>query len=286
VWCMAGHHFLCYLPTMPFFAVYCGAGGCLRACAGFYVVSRFLGVHADQTLGPLLDAATALCSRDWSWVQRNLGSHVNVERYCTWGPYVVKLLLHGLGLEEHQVLMAQDGDLGWPLGVVLVEASKLPGFSTGPGLATGSKRPRSQTWRTHRKSSLGGARAVGPPSTEASAPVEQHLAIAAVSSPPDSLKQHEAQPTAHGPSWPLGLLHHRQAGFGLQLGTAGWVVVLGMVWLMVVCWCRGVCGPTAPGGPVFLPVVMPAGPGRAHVSSYGGGRTKGSAGRTSFKAGK
>lgn len=97
-------------------------------CPGFYVVSTFL--HAQQhqlpataaasaakdasaatratslstsALEPILSASKGLCARPWPWVQQHLGHHVNVERYCTWGPYVVQLLMHGLGLDEHQV---------------------------------------------------------------------------------------------------------------------------------------------------------------------------------------
>jgi len=51
-----------------------------------------------------------------------------MERYCTWGPYVTRLLRDGLGLESGSRLVFGSGDLGWPLGAALVDAGKLPGF--------------------------------------------------------------------------------------------------------------------------------------------------------------
>lgn len=244
--------------------------------AGFYVVSRFLGVQGRQTLAPLLDAAKTLCGRPWPWVQEHLGSHVNVERYCTWAPYVVHLLLHGLGLEEHQVVIAQDGDLGWPLGAVLVEASRLPGFSTAAP-AAGSRRQRQHTKHGPRSkhSSLRGAASVlqqakvkeAAPTvadaTPATAPVAGHLAPA--------LQQHTASSQQAGPSWSLGLLHHNHPHTGLHLSGPGWFVVLVVAWSIIVAWCRGVCGPKAAGPVAFLPltgIVSTAGPGRAQVSGH------------------
>jgi hypothetical protein len=58
-------------------------------------------------------------------VSAHLGHNINVERYCTWGPYVVKLLRHGLRLKDSAVRVG-SGDVGWPLGAALAEASKLP----------------------------------------------------------------------------------------------------------------------------------------------------------------
>jgi hypothetical protein len=58
-------------------------------------------------------------------VSQHLGHNINVERYCTWGPYVVKLLRHGLHLKDSAVRVG-SGDVGWPLGAALAEASKLP----------------------------------------------------------------------------------------------------------------------------------------------------------------
>lgn len=247
--------------------------------AGFYVVSRFLGVQGRQTLDPLLDAAKTLCGRPWPWVQEHLGSHVNVERYCTWAPYVVHLLLHGLGLEEHHVVIAQDGDLGWPLGAVLVEASRLPGFSTASAPAAGSRQQRQH--RKHgprsKHSSLRGAASVlqqaevkaeAAPTvadaTPATAPAAGHLAPA--------LQQHTASSQQAGPSWSLGLLHHNNHPHtGLHLSGPGWVVVLVVAWSIIVAWCRGVCGPKAAGPVAFLPltgIVSTAGAGRAQVSGH------------------
>jgi hypothetical protein len=260
------------------------------AHAGFYVVSRFLEVQDSQSLQPLLDAAKTLCRRPWPWVQKHLGSNVNVERYCTWGPYVVQLLLHGLGLEESRVAIAQDGDLGWPLGAVLVEASRLPGFSTGAAggahaaPSSGGKKGRYSKRGRKRESSMRGAATVlqgnahdaagassGTPavqgaSSEASTAPALQAHIAGIPQP--GLQDRSAQ----GPHWSLGLLHHNQSDAGLHLSGPGWLVVLGVVWVVLVGWCRGVCGPATVGPVSFLPLTgllsSTAGPGRTHSSGY------------------
>ncbi|WIA12016.1 hypothetical protein OEZ85_012097 [Tetradesmus obliquus] len=86
--------------------------GSFLALTGFYVVAKFLGVPHDAPLGALLDASKELCARPWPWVSEHLGSNINVERYCTWGPYVVKLLRHGLRLKDSAVRVG-SGDVGW-----------------------------------------------------------------------------------------------------------------------------------------------------------------------------
>jgi hypothetical protein len=268
--------------------------------AGFYVVSRFLGVQDSRTLEPLLNAAKTLCSRPWPWIQQHLGSNVNVERYCTWGPYVVKLLLNGLRLEEQHVLIAQDGDLGWPLGAMLVEASKLPGF--GPA-AAGSKQWQ-RRWKHGGSSSSGknssslrgsatvvmqaapAAPAVPSKSTPAAAAAASAAEAANGPEHTAGVQKLEQQPDVHVPPWSLGLLHHNQSSSGLHLSGTGWVVVLAVVWLVIFGRCRGVCAAKA-GGPVaFLPLTgvlsSTAGPVRAHVSGYIG-RGKISPSRSSYK---
>jgi hypothetical protein len=214
-----------------------------------------------------------------------------VERYCTWGPYVVKLLLNGLGLEEQHVFIAQDGDLGWPLGAVLVEASKLPGFSPA---AAGSKqwqrrRKHSGSSSSKQHTSLRGSATVLPqavPPPTAALAEGAPAATSSVQDRPVGGQQLGQQPGLHGPTWSLGLLHHNQSSSGLHLSGPGWVVVLGVAWLVIVGWCRGVCGPKA-GGPVaFLPLTgvlsSTAGPGSSHNSGHIG-RGKISPNRSSFK---
>lgn len=253
------------------------------------MVSRFLGVQDRRTLDPLLDAAKTLCSRPWTWVQEHLGSNVNVERYCTWGPYVVKLLLHGLGLEEQHVYIAHDGDLGWPLGAVLVEASKLPGYSTAVGH---TQRQHRKHGSKHEGSSLRGTGTVLP--REPLTPLAAQDAISPAAAIPggspsvqaDTVHAHTAASQEAGPAWSLGLLHHNQSSSGLHLSGPGWVVVLAVAWLVIVGWCRGVCGPKAAGNVALLPLAgmlsSTAGPGRAHVNGYIG-RGKISPNRSSFK---
>lgn len=108
--------------------VFCSEGHRQHIClllAGFYVVKKFLGVPANASLDAILDASQDLCSRPWSWVQQKLGQQINAERYCTWGPYMVKLLKEGLLLKDSAVHVG-SGDVGWPLGAALSEASRLP----------------------------------------------------------------------------------------------------------------------------------------------------------------
>jgi hypothetical protein len=100
-------------------------GGNFVALTGFFVVSKFLGVSPTAALDELEAAAQQLCGRPWGWMESQLAGHINKERYCTWGPYVVLLLREGLQLGEGKVVMG-PGDVGWPLGAALVEASKLP----------------------------------------------------------------------------------------------------------------------------------------------------------------
>jgi hypothetical protein len=77
-------------------------------------------------------------------VSEHLGHNINVERYCTWGPYVVKLLRHGLHLKDSAVRVG-SGDVGWPLGAALAEASKLPDMMQLAGV------PASRTASKSRK---------------------------------------------------------------------------------------------------------------------------------------
>ncbi|KAF6251240.1 hypothetical protein COO60DRAFT_658166 [Scenedesmus sp. NREL 46B-D3] len=117
--------------------------GSFLALTGFYVVAKFLQVPRDAPLGAVLDASKGLCSRPWSWVSEHLGHNINVERYCTWGPYVVKLLRQGLQLKDSAVRVG-SGDVGWPLGAALAEASKLPDMMGRASYATNAKLGRSR----------------------------------------------------------------------------------------------------------------------------------------------
>eukprot|EP00878_Enallax_costatus_P031203 GHUV01034099.1.p1 GENE.GHUV01034099.1~~GHUV01034099.1.p1 ORF type:complete len:204 (+),score=61.91 GHUV01034099.1:533-1144(+) len=69
-------------------------------------------------------------------MQHNMGQQINAERYCTWGPYTVKLLKEGLLLKDSAVLVG-SGDVGWTLGAALSEASKLPDMMRQPAAAKG-----------------------------------------------------------------------------------------------------------------------------------------------------
>lgn len=109
---------------------------------GFYVVARFLQLPDGAPLDAVLDASRTLCGRPWSWVHAQLGQHINVERYCSWGPYTVKLLRQGLGLQDSDVRLG-SADAGWPLGAALVEASKLEGF--GGAAAAGAQAAAAQS---------------------------------------------------------------------------------------------------------------------------------------------
>jgi hypothetical protein len=83
-------------------------------------------------------------------VSEHLGHNINVERYCTWGPYVVKLLRHGLRLKDSAVRVS-SGDVGWPLGAALAEASKLPDMmevaaAAGTARTAGRSRKEQARW--------------------------------------------------------------------------------------------------------------------------------------------
>ncbi|GFH05610.1 uncharacterized protein HaLaN_00102 [Haematococcus lacustris] len=57
---------------------------------------------------PCLQSAQRLCSMPWAEVERQLGHHANVERYCLWAHYVIALLgPQGLGLQPGQVLLGK-----------------------------------------------------------------------------------------------------------------------------------------------------------------------------------
>jgi apyrase len=71
--------------------------------SGFYVVAKFLQLPDGAPLDQVLAAGEQLCRRPWSWVQQHLDGHVNVEKYCTWAPYTVKLLREGLRLRDEQI---------------------------------------------------------------------------------------------------------------------------------------------------------------------------------------
>lgn len=96
--------------------------------SGFYVVSTFLRLRPGAAPADLLPAAQRMCSLPWRQVQADMGDVVNVERYCTWGPYVALLLQEGLGLANTSRLTFGRGDVAWPLGAALVEAANVPGF--------------------------------------------------------------------------------------------------------------------------------------------------------------
>ena len=94
---------------------------------GFYVVSTFLRLPPGAAASQLLPASERFCSRPWREVASAVGDAINAERYCTWGPYVSALLAQGLGIVDGRLRFG-SGDVGWPMGAALVEASKLPGF--------------------------------------------------------------------------------------------------------------------------------------------------------------
>ncbi|GIL99281.1 hypothetical protein Vretimale_4439, partial [Volvox reticuliferus] len=101
------------------------------ALAGFYVVWTFFGLGGDESPEAVLQAANAHCSRPWGDVEAHLGHHINVEKYCLWGPYVAHLLTAGLGLAADGFTIG-SGDVGWPIGAALAETLQLPGM--GPQL--------------------------------------------------------------------------------------------------------------------------------------------------------
>lgn len=70
-------------------------GGAAEASGG----SGSAALQADAVLG----SAQAFCSMPWRSVAASLGEHVNVERYCLWGPYAVMLLHRGLAVPKVRV---------------------------------------------------------------------------------------------------------------------------------------------------------------------------------------
>ncbi|KAI8462861.1 MAG: hypothetical protein J3K34DRAFT_446156 [Monoraphidium minutum] len=82
----------------------------------------------------LLPAAERLCGTSWARLSAEQGDVLNVERYCTWGPYASLLLAQGLrlGSNASRVVFGR-GDVAWPLGAALVEAAQLPGFMPPEG---------------------------------------------------------------------------------------------------------------------------------------------------------
>ena len=127
----------------------------IPAVAGFYVVSAFLHVPPDASSQALIPAARRLCSQPWSRVKAEMGGALNAERFCTWGGYTAALLSHGLRLGAAGRVTFGRGDMGWPLGAALLEASRLPGFMADGG-RIGS--PISGAWGQAgpRQSSTGG----------------------------------------------------------------------------------------------------------------------------------
>ncbi|GIL43178.1 hypothetical protein Vafri_991 [Volvox africanus] len=101
------------------------------ALAGFYVVWTFFGLRGNESPEAVLRAAHAYCSRPWGDVESRMGHHINVEKYCLWGPYVAHLLTAGLSLAADEFTIG-SGDVGWPIGAALAEALQLPGM--GPQL--------------------------------------------------------------------------------------------------------------------------------------------------------
>lgn len=125
--------------------------GKYMALTGFYVVWRFLKIPSGGTLDHLLAHTEQHCDLRWEEVESSLGEHINVEKYCAWGTYVVDLLREGLKLDDQQVLIG-GGDMGWPLGAALVEGSKLPELMAPlkpdhqHALAQLESSSRAQTW--------------------------------------------------------------------------------------------------------------------------------------------
>lgn len=77
------------------------------AVTGFYVVWTFFRLAPSSPVGDVLAAAREHCGKPWAAVQATLGQHMNVEKYCTWGPYVAQLLTSGLGLAQQQILLGR-----------------------------------------------------------------------------------------------------------------------------------------------------------------------------------
>jgi hypothetical protein len=88
-------------------------------------VWTFYNLPHAAPLADLSSAAQRLCARPWGDVAAQLGQHVNAERFCMWGPYVVELLGRGLGLAQDRLAIG-GGDVSWPLGAALVEGGQLP----------------------------------------------------------------------------------------------------------------------------------------------------------------
>lgn len=111
----------------------------------------------------VLQAAQELCSRPWWWVQQNMGQQINAERYCTWGPYTVKLLREGLLLEDGAVHVG-GGNVGWTVGAALSEASKLDDMMGQTATACASTRAESADPTLAERVDIGqrGAASVAP----------------------------------------------------------------------------------------------------------------------------
>ncbi|GFR41178.1 hypothetical protein Agub_g1845, partial [Astrephomene gubernaculifera] len=103
------------------------------ALAGFYVVWKFFGLAGGDAPAAVLGAARGHCALPWREVSSTLGHHINVEKYCMWGPYVAHLITAGLGLTPEQYDIG-SGDVGWPVGAALAEALRLPGMGPQPPL--------------------------------------------------------------------------------------------------------------------------------------------------------
>lgn len=66
------------------------------------MVWKFFGVDLAAPPAAVEAAARAHCLQPWQGVWSHLGHHINVEKYCMWGPYVAQLLTKGLKLDPEQ----------------------------------------------------------------------------------------------------------------------------------------------------------------------------------------
>lgn len=227
-------------------------------------------------------------------VSEHLGHNINVERYCTWGPYSVKLLRHGLRLEDKDVRVG-SGDVGWPLGAALAEASKLPdmmsakvagvhhryasGAASAPGGGGWHRQRSSATAASIRDGSSrnsGGiepardvkagerpaAGGTGAPGADDGGP----QGTAGVHGASDSDHHGGAWQYSQRRSWAQAIWDSRGH---MNLGHVCAVLLCAVVWLSLVVYClpnRSLLG--APGSVGLFPVPLAFrglyGPGKAH----------------------
>ena len=182
-------------------------------------------------------------------MEGELGGHINRERYCTWGPYVMLLLREGLGLRagEGQVRVG-SGEVGWPLGAALVEGGKLADMMlVGKSVQRSKKKHglgrRGRQHRTRKgqltQQTLGSGTSdsslqAAPPPIGAGATGDGSLETSSSSSTSNTGK-----PSVAWRSWWVSPWHHRtQDHWLLGFWEVGLVFVGVVVWLSTVmcCW--------------------------------------------------